>query len=166
MPGRIRLLHCPGRVSPSGRPNVASGPLPLPPVKHAADTRGRATAEVGLANATINEPDGLHAQQPCGQWASGARMAQWISWHCRWFYRQERPSAAKHTLDWAYSRGDLHRVADQLASHLSGPTWDWLAAHLHHHGIQHAVIPVDAVWLNRIEGGWLVWAPVPPQRLR
>jgi hypothetical protein len=40
-------------------------------------------------------------------------------------------------------------VADNLASHRSGPIRDWLAAHPR---IQHAFIPVGAAWLTLIEG--------------
>jgi transposase InsO family protein len=54
-------------------------------------------------------------------------------------------------LDHAYPHGDLSLVADNLASHLSGPIRDWLADHLR---IQHAFIPVGAAWLNLIEGWW------------
>jgi transposase len=54
-------------------------------------------------------------------------------------------------LDRAYPHGDLHLVADNLASHTSGPIRDWLADHPR---IRHAFIPVGASWLNLIEGWW------------
>ena len=44
-------------------------------------------------------------------------------------------------LDQAYPDGDLYVVADNLASHSSGPIRDWLAEHPR---IQHAFIPVGA----------------------
>jgi hypothetical protein len=59
--------------------------------------------------------------------------------------------ALLHRLDQAYPYGDLYLIADNLASHSSGPIRDWLAAHPR---IQHAVIPVGAAWLNLIEGWW------------
>jgi hypothetical protein len=57
------------------------------------------------------------------------------------------------TLDRAYPQGDLYLVADNLASHSSGPVRDWLAAHPR---IQHAFIPVGAAWLNLIAGWWRI----------
>jgi DDE superfamily endonuclease len=51
----------------------------------------------------------------------------------------------------AYPHGELYQVADNLSSHSSGPIRDWLTAHPR---IQHAFIPVDAAWLNLIEGWW------------
>lgn len=59
--------------------------------------------------------------------------------------------ALLQALDQAYPQGDLYLVADNLASHTSGPIQDWLAAHPR---IQHAFIPVGAAWLNLIEGWW------------
>jgi DDE superfamily endonuclease len=59
--------------------------------------------------------------------------------------------ALLQTLDGAYPHGDLYLVADNLASHSSGPIRDWLTAHPR---IQHAFIPVGAAWLNLIEGWW------------
>ncbi len=44
-----------------------------------------------------------------------------------------------------YPHGDLYLVADNLASHGSGPIRDWLAAHPR---IQHAFIPVGVAWLT------------------
>lgn len=52
-------------------------------------------------------------------------------------------------LDRAYPRGELYLVADNLASHSSGPIRDSLATHPR---IQHAFIPVGAAWLNLIDG--------------
>ena len=57
-------------------------------------------------------------------------------------------------LDQTYPQGDLYVVADNLASHSSGPIRDWLAAHPR---IQHAFIPVGAAWLNLIEGWWRIF---------
>jgi hypothetical protein len=57
-------------------------------------------------------------------------------------------------LDRAYPDGDLHLVADNLASHSSGPIRDWLADHPR---IRHAFIPVGAAWLNLIEGWWRIF---------
>jgi hypothetical protein len=45
------------------------------------------------------------------------------------------------TLDRIYPHGDLYLVADNLASHSSGPIREWLAAHPR---IQHAFIPIGA----------------------
>ncbi len=59
-----------------------------------------------------------------------------------------------HALDQAYPHGDLYLVADNLASHSSGPIRDWLADHPR---IQHAFIPVGAAWLNLIEGWWRIF---------
>jgi hypothetical protein len=59
--------------------------------------------------------------------------------------------ALLQTLDQTYPTGDLYLVADNLASHSSGPIRDWLADHPR---IQHAFIPVGAAWLNLIEGWW------------
>lgn len=57
------------------------------------------------------------------------------------------------TLDHAYPQGDLSLVADNLASHLSGPIRDWLADHPRiQHAFIHAFIPVGAAGLNLIEG--------------
>jgi hypothetical protein len=50
--------------------------------------------------------------------------------------------------------GDLYLIADNLASHTSGPIRDWLEAHPR---IQHAFIPVGAAWLNLIEGWWRIF---------
>jgi hypothetical protein len=58
------------------------------------------------------------------------------------------------TLDQTYPQGDLYLVADNLASHSSGPIRDWLAEHPR---IQHAFIPVGAAWLNLIEGWWRIF---------
>jgi DDE superfamily endonuclease len=58
------------------------------------------------------------------------------------------------TLDQTYPQGNLYLVADNLASHRSGPIRDWLAAHPR---IQHAFIPVGAAWLNLIEGWWRIF---------
>jgi hypothetical protein len=55
------------------------------------------------------------------------------------------------TLDRTYPTGDLSLIADNLASHTSGPIRAWLALHPR---IQHAFIPVGAAWLNLIEGWW------------
>ena len=57
-------------------------------------------------------------------------------------------------LDRTYPQGDLYLIADNLASHRSGPIRDWLAAHPR---IQHAFIPVGAAWLNLIEGWWRIF---------
>jgi hypothetical protein len=59
--------------------------------------------------------------------------------------------ALLHAVDATYPRGDLFLIADNLASHLSGPIREWLAAHPR---IQHAFIPVGAAWLNLIAGWW------------
>lgn len=59
--------------------------------------------------------------------------------------------ALLETLDQTYPHGDLYLVADNLASHLSGPIREWLADHPR---IAHAFIPVGAAWLNLIEGWW------------
>jgi hypothetical protein len=58
------------------------------------------------------------------------------------------------TLDHAYPTGDLYLIADNLASHTSGPIREWLDAHPR---IQHAFIPVGASWLNLIEGWWRIF---------
>jgi hypothetical protein len=71
--------------------------------------------------------------------------------------------ALLHALDETYPHGDLFLIADNLASHLSGPIRDWLADHPR---ITHAFIPVGAAWLNLIEGWWMSWAALPPQSLR
>ena len=55
------------------------------------------------------------------------------------------------TLDRTYPTGDLYLIADNLASHTSGPIRAWLEAHPR---LQHAFIPVGAAWLNLIEGWW------------
>ncbi len=57
-------------------------------------------------------------------------------------------------LDQTYPQGDLYVIADNLASHSSGPIRDWLAAHPR---VQHAFIPVGAAWLNLIEGWWRIF---------
>lgn len=62
--------------------------------------------------------------------------------------------ALLQALDQTYPQGDLYVVADNLASHSSGPIRDWLAAHPR---IQHAFIPVGAAWLNLIEGWWRIF---------
>ena len=62
--------------------------------------------------------------------------------------------ALLQTLDQTYPRGDLYLVADNLASHTSGPIRDWLATHPR---IHHAFIPVGAAWLNLIEGWWRIF---------
>jgi hypothetical protein len=59
--------------------------------------------------------------------------------------------ALLHALDATSPRVDLFLIADHLASHLSGPIRDWLAAHPR---IQQGCIPVGAAWLNLIEGWW------------
>jgi hypothetical protein len=59
--------------------------------------------------------------------------------------------ALLQTLAQAFPHGDLYLIADNLASHLSGPIRDWLAGHPR---IQHAFIPVGAAWLNLIAGWW------------
>lgn len=48
-------------------------------------------------------------------------------------------------LDQNYPQGNLSLLADNLASHGSGPIQDWLAAHPR---VQQAFIPVGAAWLN------------------
>ena len=58
------------------------------------------------------------------------------------------------TLDCTYSTGELYLIADNLASHTSSPIREWLEAHPR---IQHAFIPVGAVWLNLIEGWWRIF---------
>jgi DDE superfamily endonuclease len=58
------------------------------------------------------------------------------------------------TVDRTYPTGDLYLVADNLASHSSGPIREWLAVHPR---IQHAFIPVGAAWLNLIEGWWRIF---------
>ena len=50
--------------------------------------------------------------------------------------------------------GELYLIADNLASHTSGPIREWLEAHPR---IQHAFIPVGAAWLNLIEGWWRIF---------
>ena len=45
------------------------------------------------------------------------------------------------TLDRTYPSGDLYLIADNLASHTSGPIREWLEAHPR---IEHAFIPVGA----------------------
>jgi hypothetical protein len=62
--------------------------------------------------------------------------------------------ALLQTLDQAHPLGDLYLIADNLASHLSAPIREWLAAHPR---IQHAFIPVGAAWLNLIEGWWRIF---------
>ena len=57
-------------------------------------------------------------------------------------------------LDQANPQGSLSLIADNLASHSSGPIRDWLAAHPR---VQHAFIPVGAAWLNLIEGWWRIF---------
>jgi hypothetical protein len=59
--------------------------------------------------------------------------------------------ALLQTLDQAHPLGDLSLIADNLASHLSAPIREWLAAHPR---IPHACIPVGAAWLNLFEGWW------------
>jgi hypothetical protein len=59
--------------------------------------------------------------------------------------------ALLQALDHAYQHSDLYLIADNLASHSSGPIRDWLATHPR---IQHAFTPVGAAWLNLIEGWW------------
>jgi DDE superfamily endonuclease len=58
------------------------------------------------------------------------------------------------TLDRSQPTGDLYLIADNLASHTSGPIREWLEAHPR---IQHAFIPVGAAWLNLIEGWWRIF---------
>ena len=58
------------------------------------------------------------------------------------------------TLDRTYPTGNLYLIADNLASHTSGPIREWLEAHPR---IQHAFIPVGAAWLNLIEGWWRIF---------
>jgi len=62
--------------------------------------------------------------------------------------------ALLQALDQAYPQGELHLIADNLASHSSGPIREWLADHPR---IQHAFIPVGAAWLNLIEGWWRIF---------
>ena len=62
--------------------------------------------------------------------------------------------ARLQTLDATYPHGALYLIADNLASHSSGPIRDWLAARPR---IQHAFIPVGAAWLNLIEGWWRIF---------
>jgi transposase len=62
--------------------------------------------------------------------------------------------ALLQALDRASPHGDLVLVADNLASHTSGPIREWLARHPR---IQHAFIPVGAAWLNLIEGWWRIF---------
>lgn len=59
--------------------------------------------------------------------------------------------ALLQTLDRTYPHGDLCVIADNLASHTSGPIRDWLAAHPR---IHQAFIPVGAAWLTLIGGWW------------
>ena len=63
--------------------------------------------------------------------------------------------ALLQTLNQAYPQDELYLIADNLASHLSGPIRDWLAGYPRHHRIQHALIPVGVAWLNLIEGWWV-----------
>jgi len=58
------------------------------------------------------------------------------------------------TVDRTYPTGALYVIADNLASHSSGPIREWLEAHPR---IQHAFIPVGAAWLNLIEGWWRIF---------
>jgi hypothetical protein len=62
--------------------------------------------------------------------------------------------ALLQALDRSYPSGELYLVADNLASHTSGPIREWLALHPR---IQHAFIPVGAAWLNLIEGWWRIF---------
>jgi hypothetical protein len=57
-------------------------------------------------------------------------------------------------LDRTSPPGDLCLVADNLASHTSGPIRDWLEAHPRG---RPACIPVGAAWLNLIEGWWRIF---------
>jgi DDE superfamily endonuclease len=57
-------------------------------------------------------------------------------------------------LDYMYPHGTLYLVADNLASHSSGPIRDWFTAHPR---FQHGFIPVGAAWLNLIEGWWRIF---------
>ena len=68
--------------------------------------------------------------------------------------QHHRLSALLTALDHAYPHDDLYLVADNLASHLSGPIRDWLTDHPR---LQHAFIPVGAAWLNLIEGWWRIF---------
>lgn len=54
-------------------------------------------------------------------------------------------------LDQANPAGDLYLIADNLASHTSGPIQTWLAAHPR---VQQVFIPTGASWLNLQEGWW------------
>jgi hypothetical protein len=62
--------------------------------------------------------------------------------------------ALLRTLDQTSRHGDRYLMADNLASHLSGPIRDWLADHPR---ITHAFIPLGAAWLNRMEGWWRIF---------
>lgn len=50
--------------------------------------------------------------------------------------------------------GDLYLIADNLASHSSGPIQEWLAVHPRVH-IEPT--PKGACWLNLIEGWWRIF---------
>ena len=86
-------------------------------------------------------------------WVSGARCireGQTLT-HTAPSRQTAGSRALLQRLDRAYPHGDLHLLADQLASHRSGPLRDWLADHPR---LRHAFIPVGASWLNLIEGWW------------
>lgn len=50
--------------------------------------------------------------------------------------------------------GDLYLIADNLASHSSGPIKEWLADHPRVH---IEPVPTGACWLNLIEGWWRIF---------
>jgi hypothetical protein len=59
--------------------------------------------------------------------------------------------ARLQALDHPFPHGDVYLITDNLSSHSSGPSRDWLLAHPR---MQQAVIPVGAAWLTLIEGWW------------
>ena len=60
--------------------------------------------------------------------------------------------------------GTIMLITDNLSSHHSVATREWLADHPR---IQHAFIPTGACWLNLQEGWWRLFAakPLPGSRL-
>jgi len=54
----------------------------------------------------------------------------------------------------ANPRGQIVIITDNLSSHNSVSTRDWLAGHRR---IEHAFIPVGACWLNLQEGWWRIF---------
>lgn len=54
-------------------------------------------------------------------------------------------------LEQANPRGTLYLIADNLASHKSGPIQTWLE---HHPRVQQVFIPTGACWLNLQEAWW------------